>query len=76
MIVIHVYSVLGVTHVDAYVPAGTPAVGEPMPADRQLGRSETLPDARGMGSAVLDGVEQILEQMQREGRDLEAVVDA
>lgn len=76
MIVIHAYTVLGVAHVAAYVPAGTPAVGQPLREDRLLARSERLLDAQGTAHLLLDCVEELFETMQREGRDLDAVLDA
>lgn len=76
MIVIHAYTVLGVAHVSAYVPAGTPAVGQPLLEDRLLGTATRLLDAQGTAHHLLDCVEEILERMQREGRDLDAVIDA
>lgn len=76
MIVIHAYTVLGVIHVAAYVPAGTPAVGQPLQEDRLLARSERLPWPQGTAAALLDCVEEVLETMHREGRDVAAVLDA
>lgn len=76
MFVIHAYSILGTIHVAMYVPAGAPGVGQPMEESRLLARSTAPFGAQGVAGGILDGVEACFEQMQREGRDVGAVLDA
>lgn len=75
MIVVHAYSVLGVTHVAMYVPGKKPTVGEPMTEDRLLARAESQKHEAGAASEILDAFESCLEQMHDQGRDVQAVLD-
>lgn len=75
MLVIHAYVVLSELHVDAYVPAGAPVVGQPMEESRRLGSATGPIDAFPAVSNVGILVARMLLEMDDQGIDLQAVID-
>lgn len=75
MYVIHLYSLLGSVHAVVYVPAGSPAVGQPMEASRMLGQSMRSFGPAPVEDEIVAAVAACFEQMRSEGIDVAAVLD-